>query len=141
VNESKSVKSGKHGGRRMAHHKKSMFQEMFQEMSVHFYSSGREEGHMIMLGNGKWLQLFQLWDHTVLQHVRVDTPCDGPLIKKKRAYHHIMHQHTPELSLLTIINVLISHIQVFNTPHLNIMAVIMPRHLESGTFIREKHPF
>jgi len=35
----------------MVHHNKSMFQEMFQEMSVHCYSNGREEGHMIMLGN------------------------------------------------------------------------------------------
>jgi len=48
-----------------------------------------------------------------------------------------MHEHTPQLSLLTIINVLTSHMQVFNTPHLNIMAVNMPRHLESGTFITE----
>jgi hypothetical protein len=86
---------------------------------------------------GKWLQLFQLWDHTDLQHVKVDTPCDGPLIKEKRAYQHIMHEQTPQLSLLTIINVLTSHIQVFNTPHLNIMAVNMPRQLDSGTFIRE----
>ena len=67
----------------MGHHNKSMLQEMFQEMSVPCYSNGREEGCMIMLGNGEWLQLFQLWDHTDLHHVQVDTPCDGPLIKEK----------------------------------------------------------
>jgi hypothetical protein len=38
---------------------------------------------MIMLGNNEWLQLFQLQDHTDLQHVKVDIPCDGPLIKQK----------------------------------------------------------
>jgi hypothetical protein len=67
----------------MVHHNNSMFQEMFQEMSVHCYSNGREEGHMIMLGNNEWLQLFQLQNHIDLQHVKVDIPCDGPLIKEK----------------------------------------------------------
>jgi len=37
----------------MVYHNKSMFQEMFQEMSVHCYSNGREKEHMIMLGNGE----------------------------------------------------------------------------------------
>jgi len=66
-----SAKSGKQGGRRMAHHNKTMFQEMFQEMSVPWYSNGREEEHMIMLENG---ELFQLWDHTDLQHVESRHP-------------------------------------------------------------------
>jgi hypothetical protein len=75
------------------------------------------------------IQIYSMW--------KVDTPCDGSHIKEKWAYHHIMHEHTPQLSLMTIIKMLTGHMQVFNTPHLNIMAVNMPRHLESGTFIRE----
>jgi hypothetical protein len=48
---------------------------------------------------GKWLQLFQPWDHIDLEHVKVDTPCDGPLIKEKWAYHSFMHEHTSHISL------------------------------------------
>jgi hypothetical protein len=70
VKISKSVQSAKHRDSRMVHHNKSMFQEMLQEMPVHCSCNGRAVGHMIK-GNGEQLQLFQLWGHADLQHVKV----------------------------------------------------------------------
>jgi hypothetical protein len=51
-----------------------------------------------MLENGEWLQFLKLWDYIQLQHVKVDTPCERSH-KEKCAYHHNMHNHTPQFAL------------------------------------------